>query len=322
MAQGKKIVRDPRLTSNPTNHPSCICQWGQNCAISRAHFETRKCYVTPGFGVSGGLLSFMSTCRLRTCYITPGFWVSGGCYRSCQLDAHAHATSRQGLGCQGGVIVHVNLTLTHMLHHARVLGVRGGVIVHVNLTRTHMLHHARVWGVRGGVIVHVNLTRTHMLHHARVWGVRGGVIVHVNLPHTHMRRHARVDAMWRSKLAIPCSLAARVNSQVNPKLMPSIRVWQWRWMNSKAKNLLEITGCSLQKRMAMWKEENTARVWQSRFPVNCRSWSRIQWKFPENVSRFFWNRSIVSLWRKQHFFQHAHNRWRGFPPDRMYIISP
>ena len=124
---GEKIVRDPRLTSNPTNHPSCICQRGQNCAISRAHFETRKCYVTPGFGVSGGVLSFMSTCRARaclqgwgvrgvlsfmstwrarTCYITPGFaaWfgVSGGCYRSCQLDAHAHATSRQGLGCQGG----------------------------------------------------------------------------------------------------------------------------------------------------------------------------------------------------------------------------
>ena len=96
---GEKIVRDPRLTSNPTNHPSCICQRGQNCAISRAHFETRKCYVTPGFGVSGGVLSFMSTCRARaclqgwgvrgvlsfmstwrarTCYITPGFGVSGG----------------------------------------------------------------------------------------------------------------------------------------------------------------------------------------------------------------------------------------------------
>ena len=89
-----------------------------------------------------------------------------------------------------------------------------------------------------------------------------------------------VDAMWRlSKLAIPCSLPTRADSQVNPKLMRSIRVWQWRWMNSKANNFLEITGRSLQKRMAMWKEENIARVWQSKFPVNCRSWSKNQWKF-------------------------------------------
>ena len=59
------------------------------------------------------------------------------------------------------------------------------------------------------------------------------------------------------------SLATRV-SQVNPKLMRSIRVWQWRWMISKAKKHkkkkhLEITGRSLQKRMAMSKEENTVR---------------------------------------------------------------
>ena len=89
-----------------------------------------------------------------------------------------------------------------------------------------------------------------------------------------------VDAMWRlSKSAIPCSLPTRADSQVNPKLMRSIRVWQWRWMNSKANNFLEITGRSLQKRMAMWKEENIARVWQSKFPVNGRSWSTNQWKF-------------------------------------------
>ena len=61
-----------------------------------------------------------------------------------------------------------------------------------------------------------------------------------------------VDAMWRlSKSAIPCSLPTRADSQVKPKLMRSIRVWQWRWMNSKAHNFLEITGRSLQQRMAM-----------------------------------------------------------------------
>ena len=60
-----------------------------------------------------------------------------------------------------------------------------------------------------------------------------------------------VDAMWKlSKSAIPCSLATRVNGQVNPKLMRSISVWQWRWLNSK-ENILEKTGRTLQKRMAM-----------------------------------------------------------------------
>ena len=61
-----------------------------------------------------------------------------------------------------------------------------------------------------------------------------------------------VDAMWRlSKSAIPCSLSTRSNGHANPKLMQSIRVWQWRWMNSKAKGLLELTGRALKKRMAM-----------------------------------------------------------------------
>ena len=58
-----------------------------------------------------------------------------------------------------------------------------------------------------------------------------------------------VDSMWKlSKSAIPSSLATRVNGHVNPKLMRSIRIWQWRWMNSK-ENVLEKTGRMLDKRM-------------------------------------------------------------------------
>ena len=61
-----------------------------------------------------------------------------------------------------------------------------------------------------------------------------------------------VDAMWRlSKSAIPCSLPTRSNGHVNPKLMRSIRVWQWRWMNSTTKGLMEVTGQALKNRMAM-----------------------------------------------------------------------
>ena len=58
-----------------------------------------------------------------------------------------------------------------------------------------------------------------------------------------------VDSMWKlSKSAIPSSLATRVNGHVNPKLMRSIRIWQWRWMNSK-ENVLEKTGRMLDNRM-------------------------------------------------------------------------
>ena len=44
-------------------------------------------------------------------------------------------------------------------------------------------------------------------------------------------------------------------------------MWQWSWVNSKAKNLLEVTGRSLKKRMAMWEEENIARF-QEQIPCN------------------------------------------------------
>ena len=122
------------------------------------------------------------------------------------------------------------------------------------------------------------------------------------------------------KSAIPCSLATRVNSHVNPKLMRSIRVWQWRWMNSKSKNLLEVTGRSLKKRMAMWEEENIARVFKSKFPVNYRTSSKMHFKFPGNFKPILWNESIVSPWRKRHFFQNAHNCCRGFPPDGKILM--
>ena len=199
-----------------------------------------------------------------------------------------------GVGC---VNVHFNLRHMHMLRHVLGWGV-GGVNVHVNLRRMHMLRHVLGCGV-GCVNVHVNLRHMHMLRHVLGWGV-GCVNVHVNLRHMRMLRHVWVSPCWyhncrmradvetdvkqeqdlvtcrRSfmlwfafhtiralcfiKSGIPCSLATRVNSHVNPKLMRSIRVRQWRWMNSKSTNYLDATGRSLKMRMAMWEEENIAHV--------------------------------------------------------------
>ena len=55
------------------------------------------------------------------------------------------------------------------------------------------------------------------------------------------------------------------NGQVSPKLAMALAKLK--------KNLLEKTGCTLQKRMAMWEKERTARVFRRKFLVNCRtSW--------------------------------------------------
>ena len=113
--------------------------------------------------------------------------------------------------------------------------------------------------------------------------------------------------MWRlSKSAIPCSLSTRTNRHVNPKLMRSIRVWQWRWMNSKTKSLLEVTGRSLMKRMAMW-EGKTSRTFSRTnslfFAGHHRTSSKALHKFPGKFKPILGNESVVSLWRKRHFFK-------------------
>ena len=117
---------------------------------------------------------------------------------------------------------------------------------------------------------------------------------------------------------IPCSLATRANSHVNPKLMRNIRVWQWRWMNSKSKNLWGITGRSLKKRMAMWEEENIARVFK--FRVNYRTSWKMHFKFSGNFKPISWNESIVSLWRKRHVFKTLKTAGAVFPRRDVYDI--
>ena len=126
---------------------------------------------------------------------------------------------------------------------------RARFVKHANATSTSRQRLGWV-----GVLTFMSTCRTRTCHVTPGFGVGGCVNVHVNLPCTHLLRHSLihtggVDAMWRlSKSAIPCSLATRVNTQVSPKLMRSIRVWQRHWMNSKAKHLLER---SLQTRLSM-----------------------------------------------------------------------
>ena len=66
--------------------------------------------------------------------------------------------------------------------------------------------------------------------------------------------------------------------------------------------------------------KHRARVFKSKFPVNYRTSSKMHFKFPGNFKPILWNESIVSPWRKRHFFQNAHNCWRGFPPDGKILM--
>ena len=52
------------------------------------------------------------------------------------------------------------------------------------------------------------------------------------------------------KEIIAPSLATRHGNKVNTKLLKSIRVWQWRWMNSSAREVLSKTGGALQQRVS------------------------------------------------------------------------
>ena len=144
------------------------------------------------------------------------------------------------------------------------LGWEGGdVNVHVNLRHMHIVRFVTgVWGVGMLTFMLTCITCTSYVT-SLGWG-GGDVNVHANLRHMHIWRYVAglggmltfmltcVTAMWRlAKSAMPCSLSTRSNGHVNPKLMRSIRVWQWRWMNSKTKSLLELTGRALKNRMAM-----------------------------------------------------------------------
>ena len=46
-----------------------------------------------------------------------------------------------------------------------------------------------------------------------------------------------------------------------------------------------------------------ARVFKTKFPVNFRILSNMHSKAPQNFKPMLWNESIVSLWRKRHFFK-------------------
>jgi hypothetical protein len=63
-----------------------------------------------------------------------------------------------------------------------------------------------------------------------------------------------------------------------------------------------------------------ARVFKSKFPVNYRTSSKMQLKFPGIFKRILWNESIDSLWQHRHFFLKTFTTAGAFlSPDRLFL---
>ena len=62
------------------------------------------------------------------------------------------------------------------------------------------------------------------------------------------------------------------------------------------------------------REKKNAHLLKTKFPVNYRTTCKNHLIFPGKIQAFLWWRSIVSLWRKRHFFKKRSKRWRSFPP--------
>ena len=127
--------------------------------------------------------------------------------------------------------------------------------------------------------------------------------------------------MWRlSKSAIPCSLATMVNGHVNPKLMRSIRIWQWRWQSSK-ENVLEKTGRMLQKRMESWKRKKNPARFQHKNPCKLQANMLKPLDFPRENSMIFEMKINSFAMAKTTFFSKTLKTLARFSPRRVVYAT-
>ena len=203
-----------------------------------------------------GFFEYMHFRNLRHTLMLRHFlgWVGwgGGCWRSWELATHAHATSLLGLGGVGcGMLTFVRTCDTRACYVTSWVawGGVGNVDVRENLRHTRMLPILASEALTcvkqsptnpallltDGAPCYRSLSAEFGWRHEACNHSKGIFCIKKRIENKTVLIHTGgVDSMWRlSKSAIPSSLATRVNGHVNPKLMRSIRIWQWRWMNSK-----------------------------------------------------------------------------------------
>ena len=129
----------------------------------------------------------------------------------------------------------------------------------------------------------------HSLRYVTGLGGVGHVNIHVNLRHMHILYHLVlrhwVGVGWTPRRTVLW------RSQVEP--------WKTVWQ------------CELEKK--------TRRVFRNKFPVIYRLSFENHFKIPGNFEPILGHESVVSLWRKRHFFKKPSKRWRGFPPGGMFL---
>ena len=93
----------------------------------------------------------------------------------------------------------------------------------------------------GDVNVHVNLRHMHILRYVTGLGEVGHVNIHVNLRHMHILRYVTGLGGWGMlTFMLTCVTCTSYVTSLG-----------WRWMKSKTKSLMEVTGRALKDRVAM-----------------------------------------------------------------------
>ena len=200
--------------------------------------NTSACYVTSWVGWGGvGMLTFVRTCNTSACYVTSWVGWGGVGMLTFYWQKPLLATILDSFNDRKAQPTKASFFF------ARILDSGALTCVKQSPTNPALL-------ITDGAPCYRSLSAKFGWRHEACNHSKGIFCIKKRIKNkTALIHTGGVDSMWKlSKSAIPSSLATRVNGHVNPKLMRSIRIWQWRWMNSK-ENVLEKTGRMLDKRM-------------------------------------------------------------------------
>ena len=192
----------------------------------------------------------------------------------------------------------------------------GDVNVHVNLRHMHML---RLVTGFGGMLTFMLTCITCTCYVTSLgWASRNGGKLSVikNI----FKRGSKAEPLCtgrRGHNASSCeSLGQKLLSLLRKKhSVPQLQDF-WR-MNSKTKSLLEVTGRSLKNRMAMWEGKKHRAPFEENIPCKLQVIIEKTLQILGEFKACLENESVVSLWRKQHFFSKRSQPLARFSPRRV-----
>ena len=320
----------------------CFCQRGENRASVFRVFGIHAfselathAHATSLLGLGGvgwGMLTFVRTCDTRACYVTSWVgwggvgdvdvrenlrhmrmlrhflgWVGwgGGCWRSWEPATHAHATSLLGLGAVGwGMLTFVRTCDTCACYVTSWVGCGGVGDVDVR----ENLRHMRITSLLG-------------------WG--GGCWRSWERESSASRKESKTKRPWFTQVEwIQCG--GCLNQQFLVALRPG-------WTATSILNWCEASefgnGVGWTPKKMFWRKlvacwtsacaserEKNRASFQHKNPCNLQAMMLKPLDFPRENSRIFEMKVNSFAMAKTTFFQKRSKRWRGFPPDGMFLM--